>query len=102
MRLLTTPTDQCLVKLPGIPHGAKCPLSAVIVWIPLEYLRGSGPYEDRLKFPFPSLLFLEIRVPRRGGFEMLEWLRNNPDCSVIPVIILTASKLQSDIKRAYQ
>jgi CheY-like chemotaxis protein len=68
----------------------------------LEYLHGSGQYGDRLKFPFPSLIFTEIKIPRKGGFEILQWLRNNPQCSVIPIIILTASKLQSDIKRAYE
>lgn len=37
-----------------------------------------------------------------SGFEILQWLRNHPDCSVIPVMIFTASRQDEDIKRAYQ
>ncbi len=68
----------------------------------MDYMRGSGKYHDRAKFPFPSVIITEILTPLMGGLEILQWLRNHPECSVIPVLILTASDAQSDIKRAYQ
>ncbi|MDB6022017.1 MAG: two-component system response regulator [Pedosphaera sp.] len=68
----------------------------------IEYLQGEGPYQDRARFPFPSVIFTDLKMPRRSGFEVLEWLRCHPDCSVIPLIILTNSKIDADIKRAYE
>jgi CheY-like chemotaxis protein len=68
----------------------------------VEYLCGDGTYADRVKFPFPSLIISDLKMPRMDGFEILEWLRKHPECSVIPVIILSASKQDTDIKRAYQ
>lgn len=68
----------------------------------IEYLCGNGRYGDRVKFPFPKVIFTDLKMPRMGGFEVLEWVRRHPECSVIPVIILSDSKLASDIKKAYQ
>lgn len=68
----------------------------------LDYLQGEGKYADRAKFPFPSVVFTDLKMPRMSGFDVLQWLRNHPECAVIPVIILTASRLEEDIKKAYQ
>jgi CheY-like chemotaxis protein len=68
----------------------------------VEYLRGAGQYSDRTKFPFPNVVFLDLKMPRMTGFDVLEWSKNNPQCAVIPVIILTASKQEEDIKKAYE
>lgn len=68
----------------------------------IEYLQGMGIFEDRQKYPFPSVILTDLKMPRMSGFEVLEWLRVHPECSVIPVIILSASRQGSDIKRAYQ
>src|SRR5258708_6317532 len=68
----------------------------------IEYLQGAGKYHDRSQYPFPSVIFTDLKMPRVGGFEILEWLRAHPECSVIPVIILSASRLEADVQRAYQ
>lgn len=68
----------------------------------INYLQGEGKYSDRVQFPFPSVIFTDLKMPRLSGFDVLEWLRRHPECSVIPIIILTASKLDEDIKKAYQ
>ena len=68
----------------------------------INYLQGQGQYSDRSQFPFPSVIFTDLKMPRISGFDVLHWLRTHPECSVIPVIILSASKLDEDIKRAYQ
>jgi len=67
----------------------------------IEYLKGSGKYADRYEYPFPSVLFLDLKMPRLGGFEILQWLRQHPDCFVIPVTIFSSSALEPDIKKAY-
>ncbi|HEX3799303.1 MAG TPA: response regulator [Verrucomicrobiae bacterium] len=68
----------------------------------IQYLEGSHGYEDRLKYPFPSVIFTDIKMPRKTGFDVLEWLRAHPTCSVIPIIVLSGSSLSEDIKRAYE
>jgi len=68
----------------------------------LDYLRGAGKYEDRHRFPFPSVLFTDIKMPRVNGFELLEWLRDHPECKVIPTIIFSSSEQAEDVERAYQ
>ncbi len=68
----------------------------------IDYLCGNGRYDDRAQFPFPKIILTDLKMPRMGGFDVLEWLKSHPECGVIPVIILSASKQDSDIKKAYQ
>jgi CheY-like chemotaxis protein len=44
----------------------------------IAYLSGSPPYDDRGTYPFPKLLLLDSRMPRRDGLEVLEWLQAHP------------------------
>src|SRR5688572_27052731 len=57
----------------------------------IDYLCAKGKYRDRAAFPFPSVLFLDLKMPRLNGFEVLGWLRDHPECSIIPVIVLSSS-----------
>jgi CheY-like chemotaxis protein len=41
-------------------------------------------------------------MPRVGGLEVLKWLRDHPECNIIPVLVLSSSKEPRDVKRAYQ
>jgi CheY-like chemotaxis protein len=66
------------------------------------YLKATGPFADRSKFPFPRALILDIKMPKTSGLEVLEWLHAHPQCNVIPKIVLTGSKEVSDVTRAYQ
>lgn len=68
----------------------------------MQYLRGEGRYADRAAFPFPRVLITELRMPKCSGFDLLEWLYRHPECKVIPVMVLTDSAAEKDIKRAYQ
>jgi DNA-binding NarL/FixJ family response regulator len=43
----------------------------------IEYLSGKGQYADRDKHPLPDLLFLDLRMPGRDGFAVLEWLQEH-------------------------
>lgn len=68
----------------------------------IAYLRAEGKYADRNAYPFPNWLILDLKMPRKSGFEVVEWVRAHPDCSVIPTIIMTSSMIPTDIKRAYE
>ena len=68
----------------------------------LDYLSGSGPYRERDKFPLPSLMLLDLKMPRKNGFEVLEWLRRNSELKWLPVVVFTASNSPKDTRRAFE
>jgi CheY-like chemotaxis protein len=68
----------------------------------MEYLQGKGKYSDRLKFPFPDLLILDLKMPRMTGLEVLNWLRDNPKCAGLPKVMLSGSGLDKDVEEAYR
>ena len=67
----------------------------------VEYLAGTGQYANREEHPLPSLILLDLKMPGKSGLEVLEWIRNQPGISVLPVVMLTSSDQESDIHRAY-
>ena len=67
----------------------------------VAYLSGAGIYADRAVHPFPCLLLLDIKLPKMSGFEILQWIRQQPGLRRLPVIMFTSSKSTADIDRAY-
>ncbi|MBW4545209.1 MAG: response regulator [Symplocastrum torsivum CPER-KK1] len=67
----------------------------------IYYLSGQEPYQDRDRYPLPSLMLLDLKLPRRSGFEVLSWLRNESNLKYLPVVVLTSSDQKVDIERAY-
>jgi len=67
----------------------------------VAYLEGTGPYSDRQNHPPPALMLLDLKMPRKTGFEVLEWIRERPEFNHLPVVVLTSSQESSDISRAY-
>lgn len=65
------------------------------------YLAGRDAYADRDRFPLPALMLLDLKLPRRSGFEVLAWLRQQPGLRRLPVIVLTSSREPADVQRAY-
>jgi CheY-like chemotaxis protein len=66
----------------------------------IDYLSGVGVYVDRSIYPLPTLVFLDLKLPYYGGFEILEWMRGRAELRDTRVIILTSSAEQSDHDRA--
>jgi CheY-like chemotaxis protein len=68
----------------------------------VSYLRGDAPFDNRVLHPVPSIVLLDIKLPRRSGFEVLQWLRARADfLRRLPVVMLTSSTHSTDINRAY-
>ena len=67
----------------------------------VAYLSGEGKYVDRNLYPLPGMILLDLKLPRRSGLEVLEWIRNQPVIKRIPVVILTSSKENADVNTAY-
>jgi CheY-like chemotaxis protein len=68
----------------------------------IEYLRGGGRYADRAVFPFPRVLFTDLKMPHVDGFELLRWLRKHPEHAVVPTIVFSSSGEPADVRRAYE
>ena len=66
----------------------------------VAYLEGSGQYSNRELYPFPGLLLLDLKMPWMDGFDVLRWMRSQEHLSSLPVVILTSSNLESDIKKS--
>lgn len=67
----------------------------------VAYLSGADNYSDREKFPLPALALLDLKMPRKSGLEVLEWIRQQPKLRRMLVVIFTSSKHDEDINRAY-
>jgi CheY-like chemotaxis protein len=68
----------------------------------VAYLTGTGNYTDREKFPLPHFLLLDLKMPRKNGFEVIQWVREQPGLKRLPIVVLTSSREDPDINRAYE
>ena len=68
----------------------------------IHYLSGTSPYSDRTAYPFPHLLLLDLKLPGKHGFDVLEWIRSREATKVLLVIIHSSSKQADDIHKAYE
>ena len=67
------------------------------------YLKGEGKYADRRLYPLPKLIVMDIKMPRKSGFEVLEWVKNSGrPLRRIPVVIVSSSDNPDDINHAYE
>lgn len=67
----------------------------------LEFLRREGKYSNPEDAPRPSLILLDLNMPRKDGREALQELKADPILRSIPVVILTTSKAEEDMLRGY-
>ena len=77
-------------SLKAVPDGAQA----------LEYLVGDGPFADRLRYPLPALILLDINMPKKSGLEVLAWLRRQAPFKSLPVVMLTSSLRPEDMEKA--
>jgi CheY-like chemotaxis protein len=66
----------------------------------IDFLSGTPPYDDRQSNPLPALVILDAKMPRLSGFDVLAWLSTRPDLVHIPVVILSSSMAQADMRKA--
>lgn len=66
------------------------------------YLQGVGKYANRTEYPLPSVILLDLQMPRMNGFEFLCWLRSEPDLKIIPAVVYSSSENPADVRKAYE
>src|SRR5688572_16893798 len=67
----------------------------------LAYLKGEGKFSDRSKFEFPSYVLTDLNMKPGDGFHILEFIKATPALSVIPIVMLSTSDDDDDIRQAY-
>jgi two-component system, chemotaxis family, response regulator Rcp1 len=65
----------------------------------LEFLRRQGSYAE---VPRPDLIMLDLNLPRKDGREVLAAIKGDDSLKPIPIVVLTTSRADQDILRAYQ
>lgn len=66
----------------------------------IDYLGGKRAYAQRERYPLPGLILLDLKMPWMDGFDVLKWLRRRPEFHSLCVVVLTSSKLQSDVEQS--
>jgi CheY-like chemotaxis protein len=86
--------EQMAVQVPlhVVPNGEQA----------IAYLKGIGKFANRREFPLPDILLLDLKMPRKTGFEVLAWMRRQHDLAAIRVVILTTSEEIRDVNEAYK
>jgi CheY-like chemotaxis protein len=67
----------------------------------MDYLYHRKAYADPASSPRPSIILLDLNMPKKDGREALKEIKNDPELRRIPVIIMTTSKAEQDIVRSY-
>jgi CheY-like chemotaxis protein len=67
----------------------------------IDYLSGHGDYADRSVYPVPHLVLADLKMPGVSGFDLIDWMRKDKGCKLMPIIVLSSSALTADVNRAY-
>jgi CheY-like chemotaxis protein len=94
--------DQVLITRAFRQNGVTCPIE----WVSsgeeaIAYLKGNGKFFDRARFPYPTFVMTDLKMPGGDGFSVLQHLKSRPEWAVIPTVVFTASPDLDDIKRSY-
>ena len=78
------------IASPHVPDGEEA----------IKYLSRQAPYNDDALYPVPDVVVLDLKMPKKDGFEVLQWLREQKALKPAPVVILTRRNHADDIKKA--
>jgi CheY-like chemotaxis protein len=68
----------------------------------MQYFEGRSESNNETQFPSPSVVFLDLKMPRVDGFDVLRWRQTRPDLQKIPFLVFTSSNLEQDRQRAQE
>jgi CheY-like chemotaxis protein len=66
----------------------------------IRYLAGEGEFADRSKYPAPCCVILDLKLPKKDGLEILEWMQTHKSCAGIPALVCSGSDSSSHVERA--
>ena len=65
----------------------------------IKYLSGDSEFADRARHPYPELMVLDLKMPGKDGFDVLQWLSRQPKRPL--TVVLSGSDQQRDVDRAF-
>ena len=65
----------------------------------MDYLKGEGVFENRKTYPFPDVLLLDLKMPRKNGYDVLEWLQTQ-SLKNLTVVVISGSWLAEDVAKS--
>jgi CheY-like chemotaxis protein len=68
----------------------------------IDYLSGKGEFADRARHPLPVFVLLDLKLPRVDGHEVIAWMRAQPGLRCMPIVVLTSSVQDEDVRQAYR
>ena len=68
----------------------------------IAYLSGTGKFADRQLHPTPGVVLLDLKLPRRSGLDVLDWIRRDSTFKLLPVIALSASGITEQVNEVYR
>lgn len=68
----------------------------------IDYLRGDDVFRNRSQFPLPSLMILDLLLPKISGLDVLRWVRTNTSVRRLPVVVFTDYEHESHLSEAYE
>lgn len=68
----------------------------------MDYLKRQGRFVNPIDAPRPNLILLDLNMPRKKGWEVIEEIKANADLRRIPIVVLTTSEAEADIERTYE
>lgn len=97
------PSDAALIQRAFQKVGVQNPIAVLPHGdTALAYLEGINEYADRIKFPLPILIILDLKLPGMSGLQLLKWIRTKKELRLIPVVVLTGSADYSQVQAAYE
>ena len=68
----------------------------------IDYFSGTGQFANRQQHPMPCLVLLDLKLPKKTGLEVLQWIRQQPALKRLVVVLFSNSALPQDVNRAYE
>jgi CheY-like chemotaxis protein len=95
-------SDIALLQQAFVKAGMQRPLHVVRDGVDaMSYLLGRGEFADRGLHPMPSILIIDVNMPRLNGLELLTWLHTQPEFSHLMIIVLTGDARIEAVNHAY-
>lgn len=67
----------------------------------IEFFSAAGQSRNHASHPLPTVVLLDLKLPRKNGFEVLEWIKGDERFASLPVVVFTSSVQDRDLRQAY-
>jgi len=95
--------DALLIKIAFERAGIDCPVQALTNGEEaIAYLSGDGVYQDRERYPLPTALLVDLKLPGKSGHEVLAWVRRQKPLDSLIRVVLTGSDRPEDVEKSYR